>query len=186
VTIPIRLILHMVRSLSFSLPLNPLQILNYQFCSLAFFFLLCFCFCSTGVWTQHLMLAMQGLLLLKPLHQPSKPNIFKKINSCARHQWRMSVILATWEVAIRRFHGSRPGWANSSWDPISKITRTKWTGAVAQKVQHMLCKCKVLSSNPSPTKKKNSCNNTSLGSIQKVAVLEMFLKIKNTNCNVHT
>jgi hypothetical protein len=30
--------------------------------------------------------------------------------------------------------GSRPAQANSSWDPISKITRAKWTGGVAQAV----------------------------------------------------
>jgi hypothetical protein len=38
--------------------------------------------------------------------------------------------------------------------PISKITRTKRTGDVAQVVQHLLCKLKDLSSNPSPVKKK--------------------------------
>jgi hypothetical protein len=46
-------------------------------------------------------------------------------------------------------------------DPISKITRAKWTGGVAQVVQHLLCKYKILSSNPSlpatrpPQKKRN-------------------------------
>jgi hypothetical protein len=30
-----------------------------------------------------------------------------------------------------------------------------WTGGMAQAVEHLLCKCKVLSSNPSPTKKIN-------------------------------
>jgi hypothetical protein len=48
--------------------------------------------------------------------------------------------------------GLRPAWANSSWDPISKITKDKWTGDVAQKVGCLLCKCKALNSNPSPTK----------------------------------
>jgi hypothetical protein len=38
-----------------------------------------------------------------------------------------ALILATWEDLI-----SRPAQANSSWDPISKITRDKWTGGVAQ------------------------------------------------------
>jgi hypothetical protein len=46
--------------------------------------------------------------------------------------------------------------ANSLQDLISKITRTKWTGDVAQVVVCLLCNCEVLSSNPSLTKKKKS------------------------------
>jgi hypothetical protein len=38
--------------------------------------------------------------------------------------------------------------------PISKIIQAKWTGGVAEEVEHLLCKCKALNSNPSPTKKK--------------------------------
>jgi hypothetical protein len=38
--------------------------------------------------------------------------------------------------------------------PISKITRAKWTRGVAQVVHGLLCKCKALSSNPSPIKKR--------------------------------
>jgi hypothetical protein len=38
--------------------------------------------------------------------------------------------------------------------PLSKITRAKWTGGVAQAVEHLLCKPATLSSNPSPSKKK--------------------------------
>jgi hypothetical protein len=37
---------------------------------------------------------------------------------------------------------------------ISKITRAKWTGDVAQAVEHLLCKCEVLSPNPSPIQKQ--------------------------------
>jgi hypothetical protein len=44
---------------------------------------------------------------------------------------------------------SGPAWANSSQDPVSKITRTKWTGGVAQ-----VTECKALSSHISPTKTK--------------------------------
>jgi hypothetical protein len=39
-------------------------------------------------------------------------------------------------------------------DAISKITREKWIGDVAQKVKCLLCKCEGLSLNPSPTKRK--------------------------------
>jgi hypothetical protein len=35
---------------------------------------------------------------------------------------------------------------------ISKITKAKWNGGV---VDHLFCKHKALSSNPSPSKKKN-------------------------------
>jgi hypothetical protein len=40
-------------------------------------------------------------------------------------------MLVTWEAGIRRIsvQGSQ---GNSSWDPISKITRAKWTGGMAQ------------------------------------------------------
>jgi hypothetical protein len=37
-------------------------------------------------------------------------------------------------------HNSRQAQANSSQDLISKITRAKWTGDVAQMVEHLLCK----------------------------------------------
>jgi hypothetical protein len=49
--------------------------------------------------------------------------------------------------------------ANSSQDPIFKITRAKWIGGVAQVVksllcENLLCNQEALSSNASPTKKK--------------------------------
>jgi hypothetical protein len=47
----------------------------------------------------------------------------------------------------------RSAQANNSPDPISKITREKWIGSVAQAVQYLLFKLEALSSNPSPTKK---------------------------------
>jgi hypothetical protein len=39
-------------------------------------------------------------------------------------------------------------------DPVSKIIKAKWTGGVAQVLEHLLCKHKALSLNPSPIKKK--------------------------------
>jgi hypothetical protein len=48
----------------------------------------------------------------------------------------------------------RPAQANSSQDPISKITREKWTGGVAHTIECLLCMHKALSSNPSLTKTK--------------------------------
>jgi hypothetical protein len=39
-----------------------------------------------------------------------------------------------------------PARENSSGDPISKITRAKWTGGVAEVVESLLCKCEALSS----------------------------------------
>jgi hypothetical protein len=44
--------------------------------------------------------------------------------------------------------GLRPARTNSSRDRISKITRAKWTGGVAQVEEHLLSKLKALSSNP--------------------------------------
>jgi hypothetical protein len=37
---------------------------------------------------------------------------------------------------------------------LSKITRVKWTGSVAQAVECLFCKHKALSSNPNLTKNK--------------------------------
>jgi hypothetical protein len=36
---------------------------------------------------------------------------------------------------------------------ISKIIRAKWTGGVAQVVEHLLCEHEALIANPNPTKK---------------------------------
>jgi hypothetical protein len=49
----------------------------------------------------------------------------------------------------------RSGWANTSQDPISKITIAKWTGGVAQ----ALHKHEALSLNPSSTKKRRLFND---------------------------
>jgi hypothetical protein len=57
--------------------------------------------------------------------------------------------------------GSRPAWTNSFRDPIFKITRAKWTGGVVQVVECLLCKCEILSSNSSPTKKIEEERNDS-------------------------
>jgi hypothetical protein len=51
-------------------------------------------------------------------------------------------------------HSSRPAQANTSLDPIFEITRTKGTKGMAQALDHLLCKHKTLSSNPSTTKKR--------------------------------
>jgi hypothetical protein len=63
-------------------------------------------------------------------------------------------ILAIWEAEIRRILSLRPDWANSLKNFISKITRAKWTGGMAQAIECLLCKCKALSSNTSSTKKR--------------------------------
>jgi hypothetical protein len=46
----------------------------------------------------------------------------------------------------------RPVQANSSQDPISKRTRAKWTGGVAQAAEYWLCKCNDRRSNPNTPK----------------------------------
>jgi hypothetical protein len=59
------------------------------------------------------------------------------------------VIPASWEAEMWKITvRGQPG-QNSSRDPISKISRAEWTGGVVQKVEHLLCKCRALSSNPS-------------------------------------
>jgi hypothetical protein len=42
---------------------------------------------------------------------------------------------------------------------ISKITRAKWTGSMAQEEERLLCKYATLSSNPSPPPKKIFCTS---------------------------
>jgi hypothetical protein len=74
-----------------------------------------------------------------------------KISLKIRHWCLTPLILASWV-----FQGLRSARANSSWDLISKITTEKWSGGVAQAIEHLLCKHEALSSNPSPTTKKNS------------------------------
>jgi hypothetical protein len=53
---------------------------------------------------------------------------------------------------VQKDHSSRPAQASSSQEPIFKITRAKWTGGV----EHLLCKCEALSSNPNTIKKKKN------------------------------
>jgi hypothetical protein len=54
----------------------------------------------------------------------------------------------------------RPAWANSSWDPISKITRVKWTESVAQAEEHMLWKHETMSSYHNLHSQKNEVEMT--------------------------
>jgi hypothetical protein len=60
----------------------------------------------------------------------------------------LPVILDTWEAEMGRIKILQQ---IVSKDPLSKITRAKWTEGVAQ---HLLCKFEALSPNPSLTKKK--------------------------------
>jgi hypothetical protein len=52
----------------------------------------------------------------------------------------------------------RSAQANRSQDPISKTTRAKWTGDVAQAVEHLLHKPEALHSNHNTTKKRKKEN----------------------------
>jgi hypothetical protein len=63
-------------------------------------------------------------------------------------------------------HGSRPVWANSLGDPISKIsnTHTKRAGGVTQVVVCLSSKHEALNSKPSTAKKKKE-GHQSLGTI---------------------
>jgi hypothetical protein len=52
-----------------------------------------------------------------------------------------------------RFEASPGQIVHETPPPISKITRAKWTGGMAQAVERLVCKCEALSSNPN-TKRK--------------------------------
>jgi hypothetical protein len=61
----------------------------------------------------------------------------------------MPVIPATWEAEIGRITVRGQPWANSSQDPISKITSASWAEVWLKQVQSP-------GSNPSRTKKKKA------------------------------
>jgi hypothetical protein len=73
------------------------------------------------------------------------------------------VILATWEAEIERIEvrGQPAGslQAKSSQVSVSKITRAKWTGDVAQAVECLLCKSKALSSERE-REESRACSNS--------------------------
>jgi hypothetical protein len=77
----------------------------------------------------------------------------KKKTSCySQRRW---LTLATWEAEIGRMEfWGQPGQIVHETSIFKKITRTKWAGGVAHTVEHLLCKCEIMCSNPSPTRKK--------------------------------
>jgi hypothetical protein len=74
-------------------------------------------------------------------------------NGCSWALWLLPVILATWKAEIRRIANFRPVWASSQ-DPISKITKAKWTGGLGSSSSVPALQGKALNSNSSTTKKK--------------------------------
>jgi hypothetical protein len=69
----------------------------------------------------------------------------------------MSVILATWKAETGRIIVQGHHRQNNTQDPISKTTREKWTGSVAQAIDHLLYKHEALSSSPRKKKKSYLC-----------------------------
>jgi hypothetical protein len=66
----------------------------------------------------------------------------------------MPVTLVTWEAEIERIAvQGQPGQIVCI-SKKKKVTRAKWTRGVAQAVEHLLCKCKALSSTTVPPKNK--------------------------------
>jgi hypothetical protein len=61
--------------------------------------------------------------------------------------------LATWEAEIRRITVQGQSRQIVQETPISKTTRAKWTGGMAQAVEHLLCKHEALRRK----KKKKPC-----------------------------
>jgi hypothetical protein len=85
----------------------------------------------------------------------SNKNTHTKKENYSQVQWHTPVILAIWEVGIRRITvRGQPGQKVCK-ILISKITRTKWTGDVAQVIVWLIYKHEALSSNLSDIKKIN-------------------------------
>jgi hypothetical protein len=83
---------------------------------------------------------VMGILLTKVLHNLGWAPVAHACNhSC---------------LGNREDQSSNPAWTNSFQDPISKITRAKWIGGMAQAVECFLWKHEAWNSNPSPTGKK--------------------------------
>jgi hypothetical protein len=72
----------------------------------------------------------------------------------AECQWLSSVILNTWETEIGRIMVWGKPKQTVHKAPPPKITKAKWTGGGVQVVESLLCKYKVLSSNPIPPLQK--------------------------------
>jgi hypothetical protein len=95
--------------------------------------------------------AVNVLESIYPFRSISGFLIYIKLNVLAG---LMPIILASWEAEMGRIWG-QPRQITCE-TPISKITRAKWTGGVAQTVESLLCKHEAPSSNPRITKKKKS------------------------------
>jgi hypothetical protein len=59
-------------------------------------------------------------------------------------QWHMPVILGTWKAETGRIKVQGHPSQIVPDTPSPKITREKWTGSVAQVVEHLLCRYKAL------------------------------------------
>jgi hypothetical protein len=70
----------------------------------------------------------------------------------AEHWWLTSIILATWKAEIGRIM-VRGQLGKTAGRPHLQNNQTKWTGAVAESIECLCCKCEALSSNTSPNKK---------------------------------
>jgi hypothetical protein len=81
----------------------------------------------------------------------------------------MPVIPATWEAEIGRITVRGQPWANSSQDPISKITSASWAEVWLKQVQSP-------GSNPSRTKKKKSKCSLHPGTIMDALYFYFCLK----------
>jgi hypothetical protein len=75
-----------------------------------------------------------------------QPNNNLISNLCSPELWERKILFRSWAPVAhtchpsylegwdQEDHDSTPTWANGLRDPISKITRAKWTGDVAQAV----------------------------------------------------
>jgi hypothetical protein len=79
----------------------------------------------------------------------------KKNLILAKHQWLTPIIKTIWEAEIKRIAIQGQPRKTVLENLICKITRAKWTGDMAQEVDHFFSECKeALNSKPVPPKGK--------------------------------
>jgi hypothetical protein len=114
-----------------------------------------FNFISTWItWHGHLLAQLaRDFVWLLTKHELQSSRRCRKPGAS---QWLTPVIPAVWQVKIRRIMVQSQPWQILCETCILQITRAKWTGAMGQALEHLLCKFEALTSHPRYTRDRCS------------------------------